>query len=459
MNLAQGPSPGRERWPFSFGLFAASIHLASQARVLRIDCRPMSQDPTPVASVRSRPHFVIVGAGFAGISAAKALKGVDIDITIIDKNNFHTFQPLLYQVTTATLDADEVSETLPTIFAKQPNVTVRVDEVTTGDLDAKTVTLKGDGAGETISYDYLMISAGAKANFFGIEGMEEHSWPLYTLADALRLRANLTGDLDTAAAKGSVDPADSTVVIVGGGPTGVEMAGALIAMEPKTPNGPKLRVVLVEALPRLLPMFSEESSQTTLEDLRKRGVEVLLDTKVQSADANGVSFASGERIETRTIVWGAGVRANPLGAELGLETGRGGAILVDENLRVKGRSEVFAAGDNCTLDPPPAQPIPPVCPTAMQMGKHVGRQVKALVAGQSLSPFKFWNKGSMAVIGKGNAVVELTKPKVKLSGVFAWLMWLAVHNFYLDSMRNRARVVGSWLSAYIKSEKSQSSAV
>lgn len=411
----------------------------------------MSQDSTPNSTGSGRPHFVIIGAGFAGINAAKALKGASVDITLIDRNDFHTFQPLLYQVSTATLEGDQVSESLATIFSGQSNVTLRNEEVTGGDLEAKRLVT---ATGESIRFDYLLISAGAKANFFGIEGMEEHSWPLYTLADAIKLRSNLLDSLQHSTSQPTASSAQSTVVVVGGGPTGVEMAGALVAMDSDRPAGaPELRVVLVEALPRLLPMFSEQSSRVVLEDLRKRGVEVLLDTKVQSADAEGVTFADGQRIETNTIVWGAGVRANPLGAELGLETGRGGAIVVDEHLLAKGHSNVFAAGDNCTIDPPPKDPVPPVCPTAIQMGKHVGKQVKALASGHALTPFKYFNKGSMAIIGKGNAVLEIPKPKFKTSGYLAWLMWLAVHNFYLDTMRNRKRVLSSWLSAYGKKNK------
>lgn len=394
-----------------------------------------------------RPHVVVIGAGFAGINAVHGLRGADVDITIIDRNNFHTFQPLLYQVSTAALSSEEVSETTRSIFRKQKNVKVRVGEVTGVDFDAQSVQLEDGG---TFNYDYLIVAAGAQANFFGIEGMEENSWPLYTLADAVRLRTNLITELERAALHPGSDPARSTVVVVGGGPTGVEMSGALASMGSEfIGEGVSLRVVLVEALPRLLNMFSEKSSAAALKDLQKRGVEVMLDTKVASADATGVNFADGNRIESHTIVWGAGVRSNPLGAALGLETGRGGAIIIDENLLVKGKANVFAAGDNSNM-PDSKVMMPPVATTAIQQGKHIATQIKRMTKGQKPTPFKFWNKGSMAVIGRGNAVVEIPKPKIKISGFVAWIMWLGVHIVYLAGFRNRSKVLVDWFWAYIK---------
>lgn len=411
----------------------------------------------PTDSVASRrPRVVIVGAGFAGLNAAHALRHADVDVMIVDKNNFHTFQPLLYQVSTGYLPAEQVGAALRSVFRGQKNASVRVGKVVAADLDANRLRLAD---GDELVYDYLVVTAGAKANFFGIPGMEDNSWPLYTLDDAIRLRAHLLNELERAdCAPGHAER--STVVVVGGGPTGVEMAGALTAMAP-TFIGPhvKLRVILVEATPRLLGAFSERSSAFALEDLRKRGVEVRLEEAVESADHEGVTLKSGERIETHTIVWGAGVAANNIGTALGLETGRGGRIVVNDDLRVSDRPNVFVAGD-VSVTP---EPLPQLAPVAIQGGKHVGKQIVRLLKGKTTERFEYRDKGIMAVLGRGDAVAELplaprkggyVKHPLRFAGFPAWVLWIGVHIIYLIGFRNRIKVVVDWAWDYFTSRGS-----
>ncbi|RKS74072.1 NADH dehydrogenase [Motilibacter peucedani] len=404
-------------------------------------------DSTPQSG--SRPKVVVVGAGFAGINAVHQLARHEVDVTLVDRNNFHTFQPLLYQVATSYLPPEQVGATIRAVFRKQRNVKVRVGRVDDVDWDERAVVLED---GDRLPYDYLVVAAGATTNFFGISGMEDHAWPLYTMGDAVRLRLHLLEELERAAAEPSADLARQTVVVVGGGPTGVETAGALAAMGKEHVGGDvDMRVVLVEALPRLLNTFSEKSGRQALDDLRRRGVEVLLDTAVASADDKGVTFKSGERIDTRTVVWAAGVQASPLGRAVGVELGKGGSIVVGPDLQVKGHPGVFAAGDIASISPPPhGTPPPLVAPNAIQQGKHVGRQIARLGAGEQTEPFSYFDKGSMAVIARGDAVTEIPVPGLRgrilrVAGLPAWLLWAGVHVVYLIGFRNRVKTLTDWL--------------
>ncbi len=399
-----------------------------------------------------RPRVVVIGAGFAGINAAHALRNAAVEVTLIDKNNFHTFQPLLYQVSTAYLAPEEVSDTVRSIFRSQSNVNVIVGEVVGADWDNRRVELDD---GTSVDFDYLVVGGGGTTNYFGIAGMDEHSWPLYTLADAVRLRVHLLSELERAASSTDHDPSRSTVVVVGGGPTGVEMAGALSTMGPVfIGEGVGLRVILVEALPGLLSNFSKKSGERALNDLRRRGVEVRLDTKVASADAEAVELVGGERIKTHTVVWGAGIRASSLGEKLGFDVAKNGAIIVGPDLQVPNRPGVFAAGDIASAVSK-GQPVPALAPAAIQGGKHVARQIQRLMDGQSTKPFSYRDKGIMAVIGRGNAVAEIPFPfRIRLGGRAAWLMWLGVHIVYLIGFRNRIKVLVDWAWSYLTSKGS-----
>ena len=402
-----------------------------------------AQDPS------HRSKVVVIGAGFSGLNAVHELAKSPVDVTIVDRNNFHTFQPLLYQVATSYLPPEQVGSTIRAVFRKQKNVNVRVGLVDTIDWDAQEVRFADS---DPLPYDYLVVAAGATTNFFGIEGMQEHAWPLYTMGDAVRLRLHLLEELEAAAAKPGEDLSRQTVVVVGGGPTGVETAGALAAMGKEHVGGDvDMRVVLVEALPRLLNTFSEKSGRQALEDLRRRGVEVLLDTAVASSDEQGVALKTGARIDTRTVVWAAGVQASPLGRTLGVELGKGGSVVVGPDLQITGHPGVFAAGDIASISPVPAAGAPPlVAPNAIQQGKHVGKQIVRLLAGQPTEPFRYFNKGTMAVIARGDAVTEIPVPGfrgriLRVAGAPAWFLWAGVHVVYLIGFRNRVKTLTDWL--------------
>jgi NADH dehydrogenase len=406
----------------------------------------------------ARPRVVVLGAGFAGMNAAHALGGTDAAVIVLDKNNYHTFQPLLYQVGTGYLAAEEVGAALRTIFRRQPNVTVRMGTVVSVHWADRTLYLRD---GSAVEFDYLILAAGAETNYFGIAGMAEHSWPLYTLDDAVRLRMHLLNRLEEAAATPDHASELVTAVVVGGGPTGVETAGALASMGQEL-VGPAtaLRVTLVEAGPRLLAAFSPRSSQRALEDLRRRGVEVRLRETVNSADTGGVTLADGHRIETDTVIWAAGVQANPLGAAFGLEVDRHGRILVDPQLRVPGHPNVFAAGDIAVTTPAHGAAPPMLASAAIQTGRHAGEQVSRLIAGTPLRPFRYHDKGIMAVLGRGDAVAELplrppagstSRYPLRFGGLPAWLLWLGVHIVYLIGFRNRIKVLVDWGWSYFTS--------
>ncbi|MBA2472160.1 MAG: NAD(P)/FAD-dependent oxidoreductase [Pseudonocardiales bacterium] len=409
-------------------------------------------------SAIARPRVVVLGAGFAGLNAAHALRDADAAVVLLDKNNYHTFQPLLYQVSTGYLAAEEVGATLRTIFRRQPSVTVRMGAAVSVEWTDRKLCLQD---GSALEFDYLILAAGAETNYFGIAGMAEHSWPLYTLDDAVRLRMHLLNRLEEAAA--TVDHAAEpiTAVVVGGGPTGVETAGALASMGQEL-VGPAtaLRVTLVEAIPRLLAAFSPRSSKRALEDLRRRGVEVRLGETVDSADAGGVTLADGHRIETDTVIWAAGVQANPLGGAFGLELAKHGRILVDPQLRVPGHPNVFAAGDIAVTTPAHGAPPPMLASAAIQTGRHAGEQVARLLAGKPLIPFRYRDKGIMAVLGRGDAVAELplrssggrtSRYPLRFGGLPAWLLWLGVHIVYLIGFRNRLKVLLDWGWSYFTS--------
>ncbi|MGB8996836.1 MAG: NAD(P)/FAD-dependent oxidoreductase [Pseudonocardiaceae bacterium] len=406
----------------------------------------------------NRPRVVVLGGGFAGLNAAHALRGVDAAIIVLDRNNYHTFQPLLYQVSTGYLAAEEVGAALRTIFRRQSNATVRMGAVVSVRWAERTLCLQD---GSAVTFDYLILAAGAQTNYFGIAGMAEHSWPLYTLDDAVRLRMHLLNRLEETAATAEHAAEPITAVVVGGGPTGVETAGALASMGQELVGpGAGLRVTLIEAVPRLLSAFSPRSSKRALEDLRRRGVEVRLGETVQSADAGGVTLADGHRIETDTVIWAAGVQANPLGGAFGLERDTHGRILVDPQLRVPSHPNVFAAGDIAVTTPAHGAAPPMLASAAIQTGRHAGEQVAQLIAGRPLTPFRYHDKGIMAVLGRGDAVAELplrppaggtSRYPLRFGGLLAWLLWLGVHIVYLIGFRNRIKVLLDWGWSYFTS--------
>jgi NADH dehydrogenase len=394
---------------------------------------------------------VVVGGGFAGLNAAQALAHSDADVTLVDRHNYHTFQPLLYQVSTGYLPPEEVGVAFRSVFRRQANLTVRVAVAASVDWTKRKLGLAD---GSSLDFDYLILAVGAETNFFDIAGMADHAWPLYTLADAIALRTHLLGALEQAAS--TAPPADEaiTTVVVGGGPTGVETAGALASMAHEL-VGPvaTLRVILIEAGPRLLSAFSPRSSERALQDLRRRGVEVRLDHNVETADACGVTLGDGERIESATVIWAAGVQANGLARALDLKLTRG-RVDADTHLRVADHPNVFVAGDLAAVAVPrPGGLLPMLAPVAIQAGRHAGNQVARLITGEPLVQFRYHDKGIMAVLGRGDAVAELplllgattrNRYRLRFGGLAAWLLWAGVHIASLICFSNRIKVLLDW---------------
>ena len=404
-----------------------------------------------------RRRVVIIGGGFAGINAAHGLRRLPVDVTLVDRNNFHTFQPLLYQVSTAYLPAEEVGAALRSVFRRQSNLDLRVGEVMGVAWENQELRLAD---GRSLPFDYLVVAGGGTTNFFGIPGLENHAWPLYTLDDAVRLRTHLLEQLEVAASHTNVEDSTihSTVVVVGGGPTGVETAGALATMGKELIGEElELRVVLIEALPRLLNQFSERSSRRALDDLRRRGIEVRLGARLETVEEDVVKFADGERLETSTVIWAAGIKANPLGAMLGLPVTDTGAVAVERSLQVIGHANVFAAGDIAEIQGAP-NAIPNLAPAAIQGGKHIAKEIGADIDGRTPKSFKYLDKGMMAVLGRGNAVAELPfgnrKGPFAFGGFMAWLLWLGIHIVYLIGFRNRIKVLVDWGWNYLSSRGS-----
>jgi NADH dehydrogenase len=398
--------------------------------------------------VSHRHRVVVVGAGFGGLAAVKALADAPVDVVLVDANNFHTFQPLLYQVATAGLDADDVAFPARGIFHRQRNVDFRMRRVTGIDLDQRLVTLEGGGE---LGYDHLVLAAGAVSADYGIPGVKEHGFGLKTLADAVALRSHVLRCFEDAADDPRlVDSGLLTVVISGGGPTGVELAGGLLELFTKVlrkdfPNLDlrRARVVLVEMSDRLLGTFAPRLSTRAYRTLTRRGVEVVLGVGVDKVDADAVHLRDGTRIPTRTLVWTAGVEATSLARTMGVAVGPGGRIIVDPDLTVPGHPEVFAIGDIAVSGDGTGGSLPGVAQVAIQGGRHAGRMIRAQLDGQPTKPFRYRDKGSMATIGRHDAVAELPGG-ILLTGPIGWLAWLGLHLLYLIGFRNRANVLVNW---------------
>jgi NADH dehydrogenase len=403
----------------------------------------------------SRRHRVIViGAGFGGLHAAKALAKAPVDVLVVDANNFHTFAPLLYQVATAGLDADDIAFPARGIFHRQRNVDFRMGRVTAVDLPAREIELAD---GTRIGYDHLVVAAGAVTNDYGIPGVEEHAFGLKSLTDAVALRSHVLRWFERAAVDPSlVDDGALTIVIGGGGPTGVELAGGMSELFGKVlvKDFPHLdvrraRVVLVEAADRLLGTFAPKLSSRAYRTLTKRGVEVVLSTGVEKVDGDAVHLSDSQRIPAKTIVWTAGVRANPLLDVLeGVERDRTGRVVVNPDLTVPGHPELLVVGDAAAAGDGGGGVLPGVAQVAMQGGRHAARTIVAQLAGLPSEPFHYLDKGTMATIGRHDAVAQL-RGGLRLTGTIGWLAWLGLHILYLMGFRNRANVLVNWAWNYL----------
>ena len=406
-----------------------------------------------------RPRVLVLGGGFAGIGAAQKLKKSDADVVVVDKHDYHTFQPLLYQVATGLLEQPAVGHPIRDLFHKQDNVRIHQDQVTAIDLDARRVEF---AELEPLGYDYLVLGLGAEVNFFGVQGAAEHAFPLYTLTDAVRLKNHVLRTWEEADRKHElVEDGALNVVVVGGGPTGVETAGAMAELYngvfkkdyPDVPEG-GATITLVEAGPEIFPMFKPDIREYTVEALEKRGVGVKTGDVVESIAPTRVKLKSGAELEAHTLVWGAGLQGNELVQSLGLELGRGNRIGVDEELRIPAHPEVYAVGDVAAItDAKTEQVLPQLGSVALQSGEHAGETIAKRIAGKETKPFKYRDKGTMAAIGRGSAVVQMLGGKT-MKGKAASLAWGTVHLALLPTNEDRAKAVVDWAGAGLTHQRS-----
>ncbi len=402
-----------------------------------------------------RPHVVIVGSGFGGLNAAERLAGHPVEVTVVDRDNYHGFWPLLYQVATAGLGADDIARPIRAIHAPHPNVHVRLGSVSGIDLEQRRVLIDGE---PEVPYDYLILAAGSSTTDFGIPGVAEHAFPLKTVPDAVRLRNHVLTAFEQADARvkaGDGQGDDLTIVLVGGGPTGVEMAGALseliahnLASDFRQLDLSRAHIVLVEMMDHLLPGFSEQSQRRALETLTARGVEVRLNTRLSKVTADGVCFEDGSEIRSATVVWTAGVRANPLADSLSGPKGRGGTVPVEPDLSLPGHPEVFVIGDLAAARGRRGEQLPQLAQVAIQGGKRAADNILRRMAGRPTQQFRYHNHGIMATIGRRQAVAELPGG-VNFGGTLGWLAWLGVHLVFLVGFRNRIVVLVNWAWNYL----------
>jgi NADH dehydrogenase len=398
------------------------------------------------------PRVVIIGAGFGGLSAAKRLAKSPCRITLIDRHNYHLFQPLLYQVATAGLSPADIASPIRGIVRHCRNVNVILANVSGIDVDRREVIAEG----HRVPFDTLIVATGAQHSYFGHDDWAGFAPGLKTIDDATYLRRRIL--LAFEKAETEADTAERrrllNFVIVGGGPTGVEMAGAVaelakraLASDFRAIDPRQARIILVEAAPRLLATFDPSLSEAAKRSLEELGVEVRLGARVTAADCGGVSLGS-ERIEARTIIWGAGVMASPAGRWLGVPTDRAGRVFVGPDLSVEGHSDIFVIGDAANALGSDGKPLPGVAPVAKQQGHYVADMIRARVAlGKMPPPFRYRDSGSLATIGRKRAVAQIGK--VRLHGFIAWLLWSVAHIYFLIGFRNRLVVAMSWAWSYV----------
>ncbi len=404
----------------------------------------------------SRPRVLVLGAGFGGLTFCQALACAKADITLVDRQNHHLFQPLLYQVATAGLSAPEIAQPVRSILRKQRNVTVLLDDITGFDLARREVRLER----AVLSYDYLVLALGSVVSFFGHPEWARFAHGLKSLDDALQIRRDVL--LAFERAENGATPAERdrlmTIIVVGGGPAGVELAGAFAELAQRVLKRDFRRidpgqahVILLEAGPRLLPQFSPRLSIKAAAQLARLGVEVRTNAKVENLAQGVIELSDGRQIQGANIIWAAGVAANPLTQKLGVELDRSGRVRVNSDLSLPGHPEVFAIGDLAVLENARGRPIPSVSPTAMQMARHVARIVRGEACakapqGANRPAFRYWDKGTMATISRSKAVAQVGE--LKFSGSLAWFAWLAIHLLFLIGFRNKVAVLLQWTYSY-----------
>ncbi|MGP0048820.1 MAG: NAD(P)/FAD-dependent oxidoreductase [Solirubrobacteraceae bacterium] len=397
----------------------------------------------------SRPRVVVLGGGFGGMGAARALKDADVDVVVIDQHDYHTFQPLLYQVATDLLETTAVGHPLRDLFHDQPNATVHEATATAVDLDKREVHLSDL---DPVPYDYLVIALGAQVNFFGTEGAEEHAFPMYTLADAVRVREHVLRKWEAADNDHSLlEDGALNVVVVGGGPTGVESAGALAELyrnvfceDYRDLPQEQARIILVEASPDLFTMFKAKLRDYAKNALGNLSVEVLTGEAVASIAPTRVTLKSGTVLPAHTLIWGAGLQAHPIVHSLGVQLQRANRVAVGPDLTLAQHPEVYVVGDIAWItDPETNKVLPQLGSVALQSGEWAGANIARDVAGEMTKPFEYNDKGTMATIGRGAAVVQFEGGKT-MQGKLAFLAWGAVHLALLSTGEDRAKAVVDW---------------
>lgn len=399
--------------------------------------------------------LLIIGGGFAGLECARQLANDEhFEITLVDRTNHHLFQPLLYQVASASLSAPDIARSIRQIVADEKNVTVLMDEISSIDTAAKQAV---GTSGTTYPYDTLLLAAGARTGYFGNDGWAKHSLGLKSLADAQNIRRTVLSNLERAEL--TTDAAElnrlMTVAIVGGGPTGVELAGAFADLVHRSLRSnfrridtSKLRIILIEGSELILETFDPHQSLYARKRLEKLGVEVRNKTRVTNVREGALDFLDGTTLEASVIIWAAGVAASPLTKSLGVPTDRGGRITPNPDLSVPDHPDIFVAGDLVSMKDSEGKMVPGVAPAAVQMGAHIAKILKAQASGTSKRPaFRYFDKGMMAIIGKNYAVVKTDK--FELQGFIAWLAWLFVHIMFLIGFRNKLSVLLGWAYSYV----------
>ncbi len=405
----------------------------------------------PMTQHVTRPRVVVIGAGFAGLNAAKALAGAPVDVIIVDRKNHHTFQPLLYQVALAVLSPAEIASPVRTILRRAANTEVLLGEVTGFNLQKQLIRLDD----LDLAYDYLIVAAGATHAYFGHPEWEEFAPGLKTLEDATEIRRRILLAFETAERElfAHRTPPPLNFVVVGAGPTGVELAGAIsdiagrhLTKEFRSIDPRQSRIILLEGGPRVLPSYSEDLSASAERQLKEMGIEVRTNAMVTNIEQGAVCVGT-EKIPASVVLWGAGVSASPLGKMLGVPIDKAGRVIVQPDLTLPGHPEVFVTGDLASATRHNGQPVPGVAPAAIQMGKFAARQIKRAVAGKPREKFEYLDKGSLATIGRSRAVGQFGK--IHISGYFAWMAWLFVHLLFLVGFRNRLFVMSEWAWAYL----------
>ena len=404
----------------------------------------------------SLPHVVVIGGGFGGLTAAKALTRVPVRVTLLDRHNHHLFQPLLYQVATATLSPGDIASPIRWILRRARNVRVLLGDVRAIDTQTRRIRLEDDS---TIDYDYLIVATGASHTYFGHDDWAKDAPGLKTLEDALNIRRRILVAFERAERES--DPARQqrlmTFVLVGGGPTGVELAGTLAEIAHQTRREFRnidtrtTRIVVVEAGPTILPAFAPKLRDAARASLRRLRVEVREDTRVTGVDAGGVALGE-ERLEAGTVLWTAGVAASPLLATLGVPLDRAGRVAVERDLSIPGHPEVFVVGDAAAFVDTDGHQLPGVAQVAMQGGAHAARTIQRRIKNEPSRAFTYNDKGNMAIIGRGSAIADIRG--LRFSGPLAWLAWLFLHIFELIGFRNRIVVMVEWAAAYVTLQRS-----